>query len=842
MPGANSVRNTSGTFELVKFHNANMVILELLTIIPEDITTAQLIGGHRLQIMQELKDGLPHVISKLEGILSEHSHISQPEEYNINLKKKALKCFQSWVQYGISPEDAHSLLQKSVHLLTNDIYLEEVVDVLVEIMLLPKVTTWASIRQHLQDYIGSPWFMTRLSDSIRDEDDHTTRLLGRIAVTYGETFTETISDHMDQPGVLHLLELMMSLTTYPGYFGEDQEISEIPLNFWYVLQETLADKDWLPVTAEKHKQRNGLTNEVIWLDKGVENTYVVYQQLVLALRDKAMLPSEAEFTHWSKDVRDKFRIYRRDIADTLNSPYYVLHNDMILLLLQDIKMELLRQETMEYHEQRLEASFFALYSISDEIPPESSSEIAQLFEFNIFGQIPRNASPRLQNMALNCVGSFSEWLKNHPQYLLNVLNYIIPALSNAKLAQAAASSLKNVCDTCRAALVDGIDSLIALYQEVAQIGVEALIGDIVRNIQHTLSVVESDPITAAKNVQAQLQYLAACCRGLQSPNDDYQSLIARNAAYDMFASGSINTLYETVPGASELSQTINDTITQLVYLYSKDQETTQVLCQFLDAGLRSMSPLACLPLSTLLFIIQHSYESQPLTPWLDTASLVFTVYGGYDAHRDNLRQLLAVLTAKTLSGINNIHAMEEYPDVTYSYFSLLSRVIRRCPLILFQLPPDILNSIFSVAIAGMTLQERLALKAVMSFTAETVAIDAAEGTELRQFVDDLTLNIGYALTQNLLLGIGGRVPRSLMSYLIDVLYKLTGRYIEVSRHWLASLLHQDGFPSPHVTLQDKEVFMKGILGTRSAKRFKEVTTSFSVKCRKMDNTLFGSVV
>ncbi|KAG2174627.1 hypothetical protein INT44_006891, partial [Umbelopsis vinacea] len=91
-------------------------------------------------------------------------------------------------------------------------------------------------------------------------------------------------------------------------------------------------------------------------------------------------------------------------------------------------------------------------------------------------------------------------------------------------------------------------------------------------------------------------------------------------------------------------------------------------------------------------------------------------------------------------------------------------------------------------------------------------------------------------------GIGGRVPRSLMSYLIDVLYKLTGRYIEVSRHWLASLLHQDGFPSPHVTLQDKEAFMKGILGTRSAKRFKEVTTSFSVKCRKMDNTLFGSVV
>jgi hypothetical protein len=55
---------------------------------------------------------------------------------------------------------------------------------------------------------------------------------------------------------------------------------------------------------------------------------------------------------------------------------------------------------------------------------------------------------------------------------LNALNYIIPALSDAKLAQAAATALKNICDTCRAALVDGVDSLITLYKEVAKIGVE----------------------------------------------------------------------------------------------------------------------------------------------------------------------------------------------------------------------------------------------------------------------------------------------------------------------------------------------------------------------------------
>jgi hypothetical protein len=144
--------------------------------------------------------------------------------------------------------------------------------------------------------------------------------------------------------------------------------------------------------------------------------------------------------------------------------------------------------------QRLEASFFCLHSISDEIPPERSNEVIPIFEANVFAQIPPESSSRLQNMVLKCVGkwlvtafnfssrqtrthyqvtgSFSDWLKHHPPYLLHVLNYIIPALSNAKLAQTAATALKNICDTCRNALVDGIDSLIALYQEVAKIGVE----------------------------------------------------------------------------------------------------------------------------------------------------------------------------------------------------------------------------------------------------------------------------------------------------------------------------------------------------------------------------------
>jgi hypothetical protein len=123
-----------------------------------------------------------------------------------------------------------------------------------------------------------------------------------MAVTFGETFTERISLHMMDPAIMNYLELIMRLTTFPGYFAEEQEISEIPLNFWYVLQETLADSDFLPVTVERHATRNGLTNELVWVNKAFENIFIVYRQLVLALRDKSMLPPEPEFAKWSKGM------------------------------------------------------------------------------------------------------------------------------------------------------------------------------------------------------------------------------------------------------------------------------------------------------------------------------------------------------------------------------------------------------------------------------------------------------------------------------------------------------------------------------------------------------------
>lgn len=90
-----------------------------------------------------------------------------------------------------------------------------------------------------------------------------------------------------------------------------------------------------------------------------------------------------------------------------------------------------------------------------------------------------------------------------------------------------------------------------------------------------------------------------------------------------------------------------------------------------------------------------------------------------------------------------------------------------------------------------------------------MAQDYKEGSELADIAHSMIMSLGMRILEQLLAvsvsvakyitgcsflnidtfkGIGGRVPRSFSGPLVDVLYKLTGRYIEACRHWLQGLL------------------------------------------------------
>lgn len=201
-----------------------------------------------------------------------------------------------------------------------------------------------------------------------------------------------------------------------------------------------------------------------------------------------------------------------------------------------------------------------------------------------------------------------------------------------------------------------------------------LVGDILKGLRNALNNSTQDASAGREAVLVQLQYLSACCRGIQSPTDDYQSLTARHNTYDAFASGDTAAFYRNVDGFEEFTAAIRDITQQIALVWVKDEQLMKVshfplkslkavfeayryfyqtLSQFLEAGIRSTSPLLTLSFKDLISLVCSAYQNSPYACWLHTSAFTVTVYGGQTAEQANLRDMLANLTGKTFSVINN---------------------------------------------------------------------------------------------------------------------------------------------------------------------------------------------
>ncbi|KAI9309551.1 armadillo-type protein [Cunninghamella echinulata] len=614
-------------------------MLEYLTLIPEEVSNIDLIGGKKLQIAQELKESIPHVLSTLSNFLF------SAQNGDIITLNKSLKCFQSWIQYGIDIEQVIPLLQQTMVLLDNDELFESASDVLLEGMQQVAWTRYNSFRDELLVCFTSDGMKKRFTDCMTEEDEEIGRPLAKLFTTFIETFTDYVSIQLARYDIKCLMEMVLQLTGFNGYYPVDQEISEIPLNVWYVLQETLYDNGVIPIR--------------LWIQQCGEAAIILYRQLVSIIKQKAVFPDDITWQSWTK-------------GDTIINSYYVLRGDMLGILFDHLFSTLNNWNTMQSAHLDLEATLFCLKSVSEEIPTDENEHIAKLFESNTLQLLTSENNTRLQVTSLALMGALAEWLKGHPQFLAPVMNYIVPRLGEPKLSFYAASAFSNICDICRESLKDGLDSLMNIYGTTAasimkkvvesvasviqvlppdrSIGpLMILTGSILREMNNLLN---QDPNQSRDSVISQLENLSSCCRGIQAPTDDYQSLSTRNDTYDSFATGQLTAVYNDVDGFKQMTNALTDIIQRTATIWSRDEEVMKSLSQFLEAGIRSTSPLLTLTFEDLIILIENGYKVSEFASWLDISSFAMTVYGGQEPRMLVLQNLLISLTEKTLSFIS----------------------------------------------------------------------------------------------------------------------------------------------------------------------------------------------
>jgi hypothetical protein len=156
----------------------------------------------------------------------------------------------------------------------------------------------------------------------------------KLIVSIADHSTPYITKHLSEPPVQTLLNLLLTFTSLPGYFGVDEEESEITLSFWYRLQEEIWNTDYnlrehhsyaddeldqsdlfaVAAVAAGTTSDKALTaeGEVLW--KLSQN---VYRELIKYLKVKVTWPPKEQLQRWMKDQKQKFVVYRRDVGDTL---------------------------------------------------------------------------------------------------------------------------------------------------------------------------------------------------------------------------------------------------------------------------------------------------------------------------------------------------------------------------------------------------------------------------------------------------------------------------------------------------------------------------------------------
>ncbi|CAB1326473.1 unnamed protein product [Coregonus sp. 'balchen'] len=393
-----------GAEEEVNTHAHCLALLELLTVLPEEFQSCRLPQTRRAQLREALAGEWTAVCPLLRQLL-------QRQEGNNQVKERALRCLSSWVGLDVPLHgESEGLLQDCFAALSDPELFDSAVETIVSSISQPDCQRYTDALVNLMPLVLG--LHDQLKAAARDGDMETSHGICRIAVALGETHSRTLLEQVEHwQGYLALVNMILFCTGIPGHYPVNETTSSLTLTFWYTLQDDI-------LSFEEDKQ-------VVYL----QVYRPVYFQLVDVLLHKAHFPSEQDYTSWSSDDKEQFRIYSRHIR----------------------------------HSDDTEALLFGFQAIAETIDVNYSDVIPGLI-----GLIPRISISNIQlaDTVMYTIGSLAEWLADHPVMLGSVLPMVLQGLVKAELSVSSVSTLKRICRECRHDLAPYAHDIMTVSQDV----------------------------------------------------------------------------------------------------------------------------------------------------------------------------------------------------------------------------------------------------------------------------------------------------------------------------------------------------------------------------------------
>ncbi|TIB71191.1 hypothetical protein E3Q22_04145 [Wallemia mellicola] len=729
---------------------------------------------------------------------------------------------------------SHDFLDRLLNVLLSTINTENYskVAAIVEILI-----TFKNYSVPVSQLLTSPLTSQVWQECVENESsDENSQAIVNLLMSFVDSYTDFIINQPTSQTTHGLLQLALSATSFPGVAGSDETISESSLDIWFQLQDTLSDD---PTNIEHFKD--------------------YFTQLSYILLTKSVFPSSIA---QNQLARDQFLSYRQVVGDTFIYSYYVLRNGLIEILYNTLNNVLQSSE-------QVESTLFAFKSIQEALP-EDDSAVNRLFNPQ-FIDIVSSHSQRTQRTLLIVIDEYSPQISNHPSVLPPLLNFVVSKLSDIELATPAANALRSLCGDCKQHLIQEIGAFGELHTNLST---TVPVMERSKVIQAIVSIVNALPPFQAKDpliamVRPLIDIIFAnidiAIKAKESPQRD-DVLIA------------LDNLLAVSKGLVNYDEDVNQNAIDVV---GNDEAVTQLRKQLIEIGAKiAMEGTSDSDLSTQIYgDIVKSLTISPTQPTLLTPSIedLLNITGmalstlipssiwlslstslinrskliiDENPHtRDALVSIILQLVTIAWSGISkrltDEFKMQDHPDLTSTFFGLLTMLTKTLPIAFLQLDGAVLEGLLTFSTVALKIPERHSLRSAADFVASVIFQTRNLPTMEQGIVDNLLKQYGAPMVRISLIGAAHNAPRSQVPILGEIVFLFVVKLSSQSERWVEAAVLEPLDVYSRASLQDKEKLAKTInanLSARTARRVKEACSEFAGICRGTQGSAFGMAV
>lgn len=803
------------------------LLLELLTVIPEEFSTLLLSSQRRSSVRHSFGSSLGEVLPFLLGVMEHHSNTSSEATL------QACKCVQAWVQFGLPLDSCDPIVDRLLQCVGDEELQDTVIEALSSLVSHPDTHKYPN---KLMEVLKKILPLDTVMHQYMSEGSYEMCVpVLSLFITFGESHSRLLIDWATTSGegrdvVLRLVNTILIASSCHAQFPTQETLSEMPFGFWYILQD-----DIIACEPEQYQQCVALFGPV-------------YTALVNAMLHKSMYdPKDSE---WSADQRESLRCYRTDIADTIMYSFNILRDGLLHSLLQHldsaIKTCLINPQSWP----PLEACLHAWYAVAESLADSEEEEANPLLSMFLakLPVIPFHNNTRVISTALDCIGGFSDWLAMHPQLLPHVTPIVTSALTSPELSLAATMALKDISRDCTDSMKPYAENVIAsIHQSLQSGGLNT--GECVRlmyPLGKMLSLLPPPQILPRLSplLSGHIQFLEQLSKSTPDQNSKARLLFVLKLLTMLFTTLDITRREDDQP-ESEASPLVDpgsgERVQQPVLIilkqclpmylalcsnYSQDPEVSEAVCLNLKQGVATlqddMRPLT----QEVLTLALACYRTAPQPAALDLSKQFFIMYGREEGMVEPLQSLLAELATISLSTIRAAPTLSDQADLIDCFYSMLGQVLKKQPgLFLHRGLPT--APMMGIAINCLSMPEQHPVKSVASFLTHLITVSR----EVDHLVP-LVMEHGEQLFMAVIKCVGGAASRSYIDYFTDILLAINKKYFDNLCKYMNTMVITENFPTELCSREAKEQFARAVLKERANKRkLQETVREFSLLSR-----------